>query len=410
MTQSEAVIKQLSQPVLSVVIPAFNEEDGIEAVINRVLSVRSSLGRAGVCGLELIVVDDGSHDHTREIVGACPDVRLICHPVNKGYGAALKTGFNAARGDLVAFLDADGTYPPESFPELCRAALDGGEMVVGSRRSGAKSEMPFVRQLGNFIWSTLLTALTGEKVADPASGMRVMQRDVLKRLYPLPDGLNFTPVMSTRAIHEGVKVVELPIAYKERLGRSKLSVVRDGLRFLQTILWTALNYNPVRILGGVGVVLLAISAVLGLVLVVLRLSGVTELGPWGIASTFAALALAMGGVDLFSLGATFNYLVSLFHERPVRQGLFGKPIFKTPLDRQFWWMGLLSGLVGVIFGIGSLIAGLEGWPMERLWLYLLAGTMLVLIGMQLFLFWIIMRVLEELSQRKLAVQNDLDAV
>ena len=76
--------------------------------------------------------------------------------------------------------------------------------------------------------------------------------DALARLYPLPDGLNFTPVMSTRALHEEIRWREVPIPYKERLGRSKLNPVTDGMRFLNTIVWTALNYNPARILGGVG--------------------------------------------------------------------------------------------------------------------------------------------------------------
>jgi hypothetical protein len=117
--------------------------------------------------------------------------------------------------------------------------------------------------------------------------------------------------------------------------------------------------------------------------------------------------LGIAGVDIFALGVTFNYLVSLFHKRPVRQGLFGEPIFKTPLDRQFWWMGLLGVLAGLAFGGVSLGLGLRGWPVERLWLYLLAGTMLVLVGTQLVIFWVVVRVLEELSQRDALVDADL---
>jgi hypothetical protein len=113
-------------------------------------------------------------------------------------------------------------------------------------------------------------------------------------------------------------------------------------------------------------------------------------------------------VDLFALGATFNYLVTLFHKRPVRQGLFGRPIFRTPLDRQFWWMGGLAGLAGLAFGTVSLILGLRGWPIERLWLYLLTGTMLMVVGIQLAVFWVIMRVLEELSQREALARADME--
>ena len=127
--------------------------------------------------LELIVVDDGSKDRTAQIIAATPGVRLVQHPHNRGYGAALKSGFNAATGELLGFLDADGTYPPEHLPELCKAALEGADIVVGSRRSGASSEMPAVRKLGNFIWSNLLTLIAGQRVMDPASGMRIFHRE-----------------------------------------------------------------------------------------------------------------------------------------------------------------------------------------------------------------------------------------
>ena len=401
---------ELLSPVLSVVIPAYNEEDGIENIIRRVLAVKPALNQAGVTDLELIVVDDGSRDRTTEIVSSCAGVRLVSHGTNKGYGAALKTGFQAATGELLAFLDADGTYPPEFFPELCKAAIHGGDLVVGSRRSGASSEMPLVRQAGNLIWSSLVSLIGGRRVADPASGMRVFRREVLECLYPLPDGLNFTPVMSTRAVHEGVRVVEVPIPYKERLGRSKLNVVSDGLRFLQTILWTALNYNPVRILGAIGAVLVGFGLLIALALVGLRLTGVTTLGPWGVAGTFTAVVLGIAGVDLFSLGITFNYLVSLFHKRPVRQGLFGRPLLKTPLEQHFWWMGLLAGAAGLALGVGSFVLALNGWPVVRLWLYLLAGTMLMLVGMQLFTFWVVVKVLEELSKREASIRSDLGTV
>lgn len=395
--------------ILSVVIPAYNEEDGISNIVQRVLATRSSLSEVGVTDLELIVVDDGSRDRTAEIVSSCSGVRLFSHSTNKGYGAALKTGFQIASGELLGFLDADGTYPPEYFPQLCREALAGAELVVGSRRSGADSEMPFVRRLGNLIWATLLTLIAGQRVADPASGMRIFRREAMEKFYPLPDGLNFTPVMSTRAVHEGVRFVEVAVPYKERLGRSKLNVVRDGVRFLQTILWTALNYNPVRLLGGLGFVLTAFAGLAALILAVMRVAGITTLGPAGVAFTFIAVVLGIAGVNLFALGATFNYLVSLFHKRPVRQGLFGRPLFKTPLDRHFWWLGLISTTAGLALGLVSFTLALGSWPIERLWLWLLAGTMLVLVGLQLVIFWIIMRVLDELSLREALVQSDLGA-
>lgn len=395
--------------VLSVVIPAYNEEGGIAQIIERVLATRPRLADAGVDDLELIVVDDGSRDETATITARYPDVRLVRHPVNRGYGAALKTGFSRARGNLLGFLDADGTYPPEHFPDLCRVALgERMDLVIGSRMSGAESEMPLVRRIGNFIFANLVSLLGNHHVSDSSSGMRVIRREALAQLYPLPDGLNFTPVMSTRALHEEIRWREVPIPYQERVGRSKLSVVRDGTRFLYTIVWTALNYNPVRILGGIGLALTAIALAIAAAVVGMRVSGITRLMSWGVASVFAASVCAVLGVTLFSLGATFNYLVSLFHKRPVRQGLFGRPMFKRPLERHFGWLGLAAMVLGLAVGAGSLGLSLDGWSIERLWLYLLGAAMLVVVGLQLAVFWLIMQVLAELSQREVQVAQDLE--
>jgi len=395
--------------VLSVVIPAYNEEGGIAEIVERVLSTRSQLAEAGVGDLELIVVDDGSHDRTAAIASCYPQVRLIRHTTNRGYGAALKTGFSRARGNLLGFLDADGTYPPEHFAELCKVALnEDADLVVGSRMSGADSEMPLVRRIGNFIFANLVSLLGNHRVSDSSSGMRVIRREALPRLYPLPDGLNFTPVMSTRALHEEIQWREISIPYEERVGRSKLSVVKDGTRFLYTIIWTALNYNPVRILGGIGLGLAAITGAIAAALIGMRLSGITQLGPWGVVGVFIASLCAVSGITLFSLGATFNYLVSLFHKQPIRQGLFGKPVFKQPLERHFGWLGLVAAGLGLAAGAGSLTLSLGGWSIERLWLYLLGAAMLLVVGLELSVFWLIMRVLDELNQREIQVAQDLE--
>jgi len=393
---------------LSVVIPAYNEEDGIAAVAQRVLSVRSELPAVGIDDLELIVVDDGSRDRTPEIVRSLPGVRLLSHKVNGGYGAALKTGFAAARGEWIGFLDADGTYPPEHFPALCRVALhDDADIVIGSRMAGADSEMPAVRRLGNLIFANLVSLVSAQRITDSASGMRVFKKSILDRIYPLPDGLNLTPVMSTRALHEGLKMVETPIPYSERQGRSKLNVVRDGTRFAQSIVWTALTYNPVRQLGLIGLAALLIAALIGVVFVVQRLRGVTELSPIGIFALSSAAVLAVAGVSIFSLGATFNYLVALFHKQPVRQGVWGKPLFNAPLERHFGWLGLVAMLLGTIGGLGSLILGMSGWSQTRLWFWQLLSAGAGLVGLQLVVSWFIMRALAELSEREVRVAGDL---
>lgn len=392
---------------LSVVIPAYNEENGIAEITGRVLSIEPELADVGVEQLELIVVNDGSTDRTEQIVRHLNGVSVISHEENRGYGAALKTGFRQSRGELIGFLDADGTYPPEYFPDLCKVSLEGAELVVGSRFAGSASDMPIMRRIGNVFFARLLSIVGRQSVSDSASGMRVLKRDVLERIYPLPDGLNFTPVMSTRAIHEGIQLAEIPIPYSERVGQSKLSIFRDGSIFLHSIIWTALTYNPVRILGliGLGGIFAAVLVAVGLIAA--RLSGITTLGPWGVAAVYAAVVSGVAGVTIFLLGVTFNYLVSLFYKKPVRQGLFGRPIFKTPLDSHFWWMGLVSLLIGALMGFMSLVLGLNGWEIDRLWLYLLVSAMFILTGVQLVIYWVLLRVLDEISQRDIQTAEDI---
>jgi hypothetical protein len=392
---------------LSIVIPAYNEERGIADIILRVLGIEKDLANAGIGLQELLVVDDCSRDKTAQIAEDIakqnPRLRVIRHVKNRGYGGALKTGFAEASGDLVGFLDADGTYPPEYFPQLCLKAMEGADLVVGSRMAGTDSQMPPTRRVGNLFFASLLSLLGRQRVTDSASGMRIFSRKILEQIYPLPDGLNLTPVMSTRAMHESLRVAEVPIPYSERVGRSKLSVVHDGTVFLQSIVWTVLCYNPVRILGLIGLLGILIATLVGVGMIVARLSGVTVLNPWITASLFVALVTSTAGVSIFTLGATFNYLVAIFHKRPIRQGLFGKPIFKPSLDHQFGWMGLVMVFIGLVLAIVVLV---QGWEVARLWLYLLGSAALLLIGIQLSISWLLMRVLEELSQRDMQVLND----
>jgi glycosyltransferase involved in cell wall biosynthesis len=391
---------------LSVVIPALNEENGIADIIERVLAIKEALAKVNVSDLELIVVDDGSQDRTPEIIASYPEVVLVQHPVNRGYGAAIKTGFRQARGNLLAFLDADGTYPPECYPDLCRPILeDGADLVIGSRMAGSDSEMPLVRRMGNTIFATLVSIISNRHVTDSASGQRVLRSGILSHLYPLPDGLNFTPVMSTRAMHEQIKVVEVPIPYSERVGRSKLSVVHDGIRFLNSILMTALTYNPVRILGLTALGLVCLGLIVGVL--TLLLDGFNPKPDGQFAALFAGLVLAAAGVNIFSIGATFNYIVSLFHKRHIRQGLLGRPIFQAPLEKQFGWLGLGA------MAVGGLIYGLAVWqhwttPTNAApWFAPAVSTIMVLTGLQLLTSWLLVIVLAELSEREVKAEADL---
>jgi glycosyltransferase involved in cell wall biosynthesis len=372
--------------VLSVIVPALNEERSIAGIVEQILATQEELLALGIGALEVIVVDDGSEDKTARIVEEMPDVQLVRHRANHGYGAAIKSGFRKANGHLLAFLDADSTYPPQRLVQLCEIAL---------------------RRLGNLIWSLLLSMIGSEKVQDPASGMRVIWRRCLPQLYPLPDGLNFTPVMSTRALHEGLKVVEIPIPYHERSGHSKLRVMRDGFKFLMTILWTALQYNPARLLELAGFCSLAIAAVMGLMLVAARLAGITELGPWGVFAVFAGLIFAVGGVSAFALGISFNYLVALLHRHPIRQVTLIEKIAGVSPEKHFTWIGACLIIGGTVMGILSLIFGLKGWQITRLWFYQLGSALFLLAGMQFVLFRMLIRVMHALKLRQERVGEDL---
>jgi glycosyltransferase involved in cell wall biosynthesis len=250
-----------SMSTLSIVIPAYNEEQAIGAIIQRCLDARDYIkDGTGIRDVEVIVVDDGSADRTAEVGRQYPDIKLISYPVNKGYGAALKTGFAAAKGDLVSFLDADGTCDPRFFRELALALKRGrADISIGSRLN-PQSEMPVTRLIGNVLYALLLGALSNRSVTDTASGMRIIRRASLSRIFPLPDGMHFTPAMSAKALFdEELAIVETPMPYHERVGASKLRVLSDGVRFLRSIVECALIYRPGRLFSLLAFPFLAVA-------------------------------------------------------------------------------------------------------------------------------------------------------
>ena len=233
---------------LTVVIPALDEEAAIGDTVTRCLDAVAQIkSAAGLDAVEIIVVSDGSTDRTVEIVKSFQGVKLIEFEQNRGYGAAIKEGFRQGSGSLVGFLDADGTCDPVCFGPMCRKILDQDADVVLGSRLGKDSRMPAVRRFGNHLFALLLGFLCGRSITDTASGMRVIRRASLGSLYPLPDGLHFTPSMSARALLGGLQLIEIPIPYHERVGASKLRVVGDGLRFFWVILKDVLCFRPERV-------------------------------------------------------------------------------------------------------------------------------------------------------------------
>ena len=261
------VATQLARPrtKLLIAIPALNEEDSIEAIIERSLAARDQILRTSpVSEVEVCVVSDGSTDRTVARASRFKEaIRLIVFEKNRGYGAAIKEAWRQSDAELLGFLDADGTCDPNFFGALCSAIEESRADVVLGCRMTRESKMPVLRRIGNFIFALLLTFFSSKRVRDTASGMRVVRRTSLPKLMPLPDGMHFTPAMSARAIlSPDLSIIEREMPYHERAGRSKLKVIRDGLRFLRVIVEAAFLYRPDRPLAFVGALLVVVAAAL----------------------------------------------------------------------------------------------------------------------------------------------------
>ncbi|MCC7105556.1 MAG: glycosyltransferase family 2 protein [Chloroflexi bacterium] len=390
---------------LSIVVPALNEENGIDEMLDRILGQREALKSVGVDELEVIVVDDGSRDATAERVLSHADVRLVRHNVNRGYGAALKTGFSSARGAWLAFLDADGTYPPESFADLCREALESdADIVIGSRMLGTDSEMPLVRRVGNTMFASLLSVVGARRISDSASGMRVFKRSALSRLYPLPDGLDFTPAMSTRALYEEMRMVELPIPYRERVGRSKLNPARDGVRFLRSILWTAALYNPLGIFGSFGALFLLLAGLFAVGPIAFYLTH-RQVPEDSIYRIFAILMLSVAGMNVLAFGAASRAIVGLLPGRRERRPLLGRRSRAL-----LAWAGLAMFVVGSAMVTPSILQWLATRSISYHWSWLAAGGTLQLFGLQLVTWFVLITMLTDLLSRPDRADRDLRGV
>lgn len=299
------------EPVLSIVIPALNEEEAIGTTLQRCLDARESIReQGGISDIELIVVSDGSTDRTEEIARGFSGVTVLAFPENRGYGAAIKHGFDNASGDLLAFMDADGTCEPRFFGPLCRSLkIDDADIALGSRM-GAGSRMPKIRTVGNRLFATLLGMLSNQTVSDTASGMRVIRRSALAQLGPLPDGLHYTPAMSARALLGGLRIREVAMTYSDRIGTSKLHVASDGRKFLAAILDGVLFYRPARAFLFTAVVLLVLASLVSM--------NPTEhyfthrfIEPWMIYRFVLAFLLGSMGVTALGAAALASRLANL---------------------------------------------------------------------------------------------------
>jgi glycosyltransferase involved in cell wall biosynthesis len=225
---------------VSIVIPAFNEEQGVAQVIGELQSV---LGKHGI-NAEILVIDDGSSDQTAQ-AAARAGARVFRHRSNRGYGAALKSGIAAASNNSIVITDADGTYPCQYIPEMLER-LESADMVVGAR-IGSNVKIPAIRRPAKWVLNQLANYLSKTDIPDLNSGLRAFRRDVVMQYFGmLPDQFSWTTTI-TLAMHcDKYAVSYLPIDYRARKGKSKI-VPWDAGSFAVLILRTAMLFRPLRI-------------------------------------------------------------------------------------------------------------------------------------------------------------------
>jgi len=219
---------------VSVVIPAYNEEQAIGPLVEEILGQQA--------WREVLVVDDASTDKTAERAAEA-GARIVRHPYNKGNGAAVKTGIREAQGDVVLLMDADGQHAPGEMASLI-APLGPHDMVIGAR--AGKQSLP--RALANGVFNMLASYLTSRRIPDLTSGFRAARRDrLLDILHLLPNGFSYPTTSCLAFLKAGYNVTFVPVRVRARVGRSKIRPLRDGVRFLLIILKIATLYSPLKI-------------------------------------------------------------------------------------------------------------------------------------------------------------------
>ena len=243
----------VSEPDVSVVLPCYNERDHVELEVKR---IRAALEAAGMT-YELLCVDDGSSDGTRELLQSIGGIRTILLPRNQGVGTARRIGTQQARGQVVVWTDADMTYPNQLIPELVAQLDDTYDQVVGARRTEAGT-YKLARVPAKWAIRKLACWLTNTDIPDLNSGLRAFKRSVAQPyLRLLPAGFSCVTTITLAFLSNGHPVKYVPIDYFKRAGRSKFHPFSDAYNYIIQVLRMVMYFNPLRVLMPVGLSLLA---------------------------------------------------------------------------------------------------------------------------------------------------------
>lgn len=222
---------------LSIVIPARNEAAALAKLLPE---VRRHVGEA-----EIIVVDDGSADGTRDVAAAA-GARVISHPYPMGNGAAIKTGARAASGEVIVFMDGDGQHPAEDIPRLLERLDSGYDMAVGARVRDTHAGRH--RAVANDLFSRFASWMVGQRIDDLTSGYRAVRARLFRQfLYLLPNGFSYPTTITMCFFRAGYGVAYVPFRALSRRGRSHIRPLRDGVRFLLIIIKIGTLYSPQRL-------------------------------------------------------------------------------------------------------------------------------------------------------------------
>ena len=223
----------------TIIIPAWREEKGLPVVLSKVYQIIDDT-------YEVIVVDDGSDDGTYRVASQFP-CRFIRHEVNKGKGEALKTGISQAVGENIIWMDADDSYPPELIPQVVEA-LRTYDMVVCSRKWG-KENIPLFNRLGNRIFRIMIKVIYGFKPDDPCSGLWGVKKSKLMIMRLSSKRFAIEPEIAMKGSRMKLKMLDIPIEYRERIGETKLNGIKVGLEDLLAII-RHITWRPERDYNG----------------------------------------------------------------------------------------------------------------------------------------------------------------